>query len=42
MKTLSESSEDSYNPEFIAKIKAVQVEEKSGKTTSIKTEDLWK
>lgn len=36
------SGEDKYDPEFVAKIKASEDEEKYGKTTSIKTDDLWK
>lgn len=35
------SGESNYDPEFVAKIKASEEEEKHGKTTSIKTEDLW-
>ncbi len=36
------SSESNYNPEFVAKIRASEEEEKYGKTTAIKTDDLWK
>ena len=32
----------SYNPEFVAKIKASEEEEKYGKTKAIKTDNLWK
>ncbi len=42
METLSESFEDSYNPEFVAKIKVSEKQKKCGDITSIKTEDLWK
>lgn len=36
------SDESIYNPEFVAKIKASEEDEKYGKTTAIKTDDLWK
>tara|TARA_R110000772_G_scaffold223114_1_gene333512 strand:- start:400 stop:600 length:201 start_codon:yes stop_codon:yes gene_type:complete len=35
-------TESTYNPEFVAKIKASEEEEKYGKTRAIKTDDLWK
>lgn len=31
-----------YDPEFVAKIKASEEEERYGKTKAIKTDDLWK
>ncbi len=34
--------ESTYDPEFVAKIKASEEEEKYGKTKAIKTDDLWK
>lgn len=36
------SSGSTYDPEFVAKIKASEEEEKYGKTKTIKTDDLWK
>ena len=35
-------SESTYDPKFVAKIKASEEEAKYGKTKSIKTDDLWK
>ncbi len=35
-------SESTYDPEFVAKIKASEEEEKYNKTKAIKTDDLWK
>lgn len=35
-------SESTYTPEFVAKIKASEEEEKYGKTKAINTDDLWK
>ncbi len=35
------SDKSNYNPEFVAKINASEEEEKYGKTTAIKTDDLW-
>lgn len=38
-----ESSEESpYDPEFVAKIKSSEEEESYGKTTVVRTDDLWK
>lgn len=38
---IPEKNEFSYNPRFIAKIKASEQEEKEGKTTALKTDELW-
>jgi hypothetical protein len=35
-------SGSTYDPEFVAKIKASEKAEKYGKTKAIKTDDLWK
>ncbi len=35
-------SEETYNPEFVAKIMRSREDSKNGRVTIIKTEDLWK
>lgn len=37
-----EPKEETYNPEFVAKIMRSQKEFEEGRFTAIKTEDLWK
>ena len=37
-----EAEEETYNPEFVAKIMRSRKDFEEGRFTSIKTEDLWK
>ena len=37
-----EPKEETYNPEFVAKIMRSREDSKNGRVTIIKTEDLWK
>lgn len=37
-----EAEEETYNPEFVAKIMRSQDDHQNGRVTIIKTEDLWK
>ena len=36
------AEEETYNPEFVAKIMRSREDSKNGRVTIIKTEDLWK
>ena len=36
------AEESTYDPKFVAKIKASELEAKKGKTHKIETKDLWK
>lgn len=37
-----EAEEETYNPEFVAKIMRSREDSENGRVTIIKTEDLWK
>ena len=39
---IGETTQSSYNPEFVAKIKQSEEDFKAGKYKAIKTSDLWK
>ena len=40
--TKQEAEEETYNPEFVAKIMRSRKDFEEGRFTAIKTEDLWK
>jgi hypothetical protein len=42
MKIAFEKKEDTYNPEFVEKIRESDEDFKAGRYKTIKTEDLWK
>ena len=42
LKISFEKNENSYNPEFVKKIKESEADFANGKFETIKTEDLWK
>lgn len=42
MKIAFEKKENTYNPEFVEKIKQSEEDFKAGRYKAIKTEDLWK
>ena len=39
--TTEKSTEDKYNPEFVAKIKQSEEDIKAGRTTKIEPADIW-
>ena len=40
--TKKQAEEETYNPEFVAKIMRSREDSENGRVTVIKTEDLWK